>query len=555
MLISLYIKNFVLIDELTIEFSPNLNIITGETGAGKSIILGALNLILGQRADTSVHKHTDHTCVIQGSFNLKNYDLVDLFQSEELDYTDTSTIRREIRSNGKSRVFINDNQITLSTLKKIAYKIIDIHEQFDNHFLTQKDFQFDVVDSLAQQKQAKANYTKDYQQLKTMENKLQQEKSKIAESNQRKDFLAFQIHELEQLNYTTGEFQALESDLTLSKNAELIDEIIQQAGYIFDESEQNIPDQIRSLRQKCQSIGSNFAPIQQLEQRLESVLIEIDDIQSEFALLNDQIDIESQQSEIIESRMAEIFRIMKKHQLDQADDLIALQTNLQQEIEAINHSNENLDQLEKAIAAQKIALEKAAQSLSDQRKKQLPIIRKAILDKLSQLQLTKAQFEIKLSPSKELNEYGKDDIQYLFTANPGMPLGPIDKVASGGELSRLALAIKALVAKSIPLPTIVFDEIDAGVSGSAADKMGTVLHQLSRDHQVICITHSPQVASKADQHLYVYKHSEKKHTQTQLSVLDIDQRIHQLAIMLSSDPPSEIAIQNAKYLIEQVQSN
>lgn len=555
MLLSLHIKNFVLIDELTIDFSPQLNIITGETGAGKSILLGALNLILGQRADTSVLKDNGKTCVIEGRFSLENYALKEIFIEEDIDYLEQSTIRREIRANGKSRVFVNDNQITLAGLKKIAYKIIDIHEQFDNHFLTKKDFQFDVIDSLAQQKDYVNEYRKSFLQLKEKENQLKVMKAKAIEEAQKKDFLEFQLTEIENLKYKEGEFKTLEEELLLTKNIELIDEIIQQAEHIFETADESILDQMRSLLLKTRSASNVFEPLQTLESRLESTLIELEDIQSEYSGLKDDLDVEPGRSEIIESRMGEIFRVMKKHYLDQSDDILALEQRLSDELAEISNLDAGIEKYQQEIEKDRQALVKMAETISKRRKSQQNKIQKSVLEKLIHLQLDKARFEISLEELDHLDEYGKDKISYLFSANPGMALGSIDKVASGGEISRLALSIKALVAKSIPLPTIVFDEIDAGVSGAAADKMGSLLHELSRDHQVICITHSPQVASKADRHLFVFKQVKQKETKTGIATLTLDQRVHQLAIMLSSDPPSAFAIENAKYLIEQVQSN
>ncbi|GAA5219527.1 DNA repair protein RecN [Membranihabitans marinus] len=555
MLLSLHIKNFVLIDDLTIDFSPQLNIITGETGAGKSILLGALNLILGQRADTSVLKDNGKTCVIEGRFSLVNYDLKEIFFEEDIDYLEQSTIRREIRASGKSRVFVNDNQITLAGLKKIAYKIIDIHEQFDNHFLTKKDFQFDVIDSLAQQKEEVNQYRKRFQQLKEKENQLKAMKAKAIEEAQKKDFLEFQLNEIESLKYKEGEFKTLEEELSFTKNIELIDEIVQQAEHIFETADESILDQMRSLLIKTRSASGVFEPLQQLESRLESSLIELEDIQSEYSSLKDELEIEPGRSEIIETRMGEIFRVMKKHYLDQSDDILSLAQRLSDELAEISQLDAGIDKYQLEIEKDRKELEKMATTISKRRQSQKNKIQKSVLEKLIHLQLDKSRFEISLETMDHLDEYGKDKISYLFSANPGMALGSIDKVASGGEISRLALSIKALVAKSIPLPTIVFDEIDAGVSGAAADKMGSLLHELSRDHQVICITHSPQVASKADRHLYVFKQVKQKETKTDIATLTLDQRVHQLAIMLSSDPPSAFAVENAKYLIEQVQSN
>ncbi len=544
-----------MIDELTINFSGHLTTITGETGAGKSILLGALNLILGQRADTSLVADEDKTCVIEGTFDIEAYKLQPIFESEEIEYEPVTVLRREIRSNGKSRAFVNDNLVNLTTLKNLADHLIDIHEQFDSHFLRDRNFQFQVIDSLAGQIKATTSYQKLFNQRKTLKSELNNQQEKLASLTQKKDFLDFQLDEIHKLQYQAGEFEELEDELNVVKNASDISEIIQLANHLFEGAENNLLDQFRGMIHRVTAIQGNMEPLKKINARLESNYIELEDLYGEITQLDALVEIDPGRSEWIESRMADIFRVVKKHQLNDADALTELATNLEEELAMIERSDTETHELEHEITRIEKELQKQADILSEQRQKQAASIRKAVLDHLTLLNLDKADFEIQVTPSETLNDHGRDEVKFLFSANPGIALSPVEKVASGGEISRLALSIKALIARSIPLPTIVFDEIDAAVSGSAADKMGTLLYNLGRHHQVICITHSPQVASRADKHLFVYKEVSGQKTESQIRELRKEERVRELAIMMSSDPPSSSALENAKYLLEKTQSH
>lgn len=555
MLKSLHIKNFVLIDELIIEFSEHLTTITGETGAGKSILLGALNLILGQRADTSLVSDEKKTCVIEGAFDLSAYQLASYFESEGIDYYPHTILRREIRSNGKSRAFINDSLVNLTVLKSLSDQLIDIHEQFDSHFLTDRVFQFQVVDSLARQIDETKAYQKLYTYWKSLQSQLIEQKEKSALLSQKKEFLEYQLNEFIQIAYQEGEFEALEKELDVLKNAESISELVQLGNHLFQEAENNILDQIRQLIQQVNALKIPMPELKVLKERLESNYIELEDLYSEISQLEDAIELESGRSEWIENRIAEIFKVLKKHQLNDAEDLPRLAAEMEEELLAIQTADSKSKEIDKEIKEVENRLSELAEMLSAKRQKQCKPIQESVLNNLAMLNLENAKFEVRLEKKKELNEYGRDELKFLFSANPGMPLSPVEKVASGGETSRLALSVKALVAKSIPLPTIVFDEIDAAVSGSAADKMGKLLHRLGRSHQVICITHSPQVASRADRHFIVYKEIKEHRTETHIRKLEKDGRIHELAIMMSSDPPSDTALENARYLLEKKESN
>ncbi|MBY5957873.1 DNA repair protein RecN [Membranicola marinus] len=555
MLKSLHIKNFVLIDELTIQFSDHLTTITGETGAGKSILLGALNLILGQRADTSLVANQDQTCVIEGTFDLQAYDLEPVFETEELDYEPITVLRREIRSNGKSRAFVNDNLVNLTTLKSLADHLIDIHEQFDSHFLRDRRFQFQVIDSLAGQLKETIQYQQLFTQLKKRKTDLRTQREQFATLRQKKDFLEFQLHEIQKLQYQPGEFQELEEELNVVKNAADISDIIQLADHLFEGAENNLLDQFRGLIHRVTAIQGNMEALKRLNSRLESNYIELEDLYKEITQLDDLVEVDPGRSDWIENRMAEIFKVVKKHHLDDAESLTRLTKNLEDELAQIEQTDTATQALEDEIGRLEKELHQKADSLSQARKEQVAPIRDAVLEHLTLLNLGKADFKIEIHPADELNDHGRDELKFLFSANPGVALSPVEKVASGGEISRLALSIKALIARSIPLPTIVFDEIDAAVSGSAADKMGTLLYNLGRHHQVICITHSPQVASRADKHLFVYKEVTGQKTESQIRELEKEERITELAIMMSSDPPSSSALENAKYLLEKTLSH
>ncbi len=545
----------MLIDELTIQFSDHLTTITGETGAGKSILLGALNLILGQRADTSLVANQDQTCVIEGTFDLQAYDLEPVFETEELDYEPITVLRREIRSNGKSRAFVNDNLVNLTTLKSLADHLIDIHEQFDSHFLRDRRFQFQVIDSLAGQLKETIQYQQLFTQLKKRKTDLRTQREQLATLRQKKDFLEFQLHEIQKLQYQPGEFQELEEELNVVKNAADISDIIQLADHLFEGAENNLLDQFRGLIHRVTAIQGNMEALKRLNSRLESNYIELEDLYKEITQLDDLVEVDPGRSDWIENRMAEIFKVVKKHHLDDAESLTRLTKNLEDELAQIEQTDTATQALEDEIGRLEKELHQKADSLSQARKEQVAPIRDAVLEHLTLLNLGKADFKIEIHPADELNDHGRDELKFLFSANPGVALSPVEKVASGGEISRLALSIKALIARSIPLPTIVFDEIDAAVSGSAADKMGTLLYNLGRHHQVICITHSPQVASRADKHLFVYKEVTGQKTESQIRELEKEERITELAIMMSSDPPSSSALENAKYLLEKTLSH
>src|SRR5690606_39019698 len=472
MLKSLYIKNFVLIDEITIDFSSHLTTITGETGAGKSILLGALNLILGQRADTSTVADEDKTTVIEGSFDLQSYKLQSYFDSEELDYKDETILRREIRSNGKSRAFVNDNLVNLSTLKSLADHLIDIHEQFDSHFLRDRNFKFQVIDSLAGQSAEVDAYRKLYSQWKKLKAELKALQEKQISLSQKKDFLEFQLNEINQLNYQDGEFAELEAQLNLVRNSSDILEIISMADHMFEGAENNLLDQFRSLIVRLSSIKVEMDALKNLKDRLESNYIELEDLHSEITQLEDLVEMEPASAERIESRMADIFKVIKKHHLTEASELSVLTRQLQSELNEIDQTDSQTATLESEIDRLTKKLKLEADQISAKRAGQTKPIRQAVLDLLSLLNLDKSDFQVEVVQTEVLNDFGQDEIRFLFSANPGVPLAPVEKVASGGEISRLALSIKALIARSIPLPTIVFDEIDSGVSGSAADKMG-----------------------------------------------------------------------------------
>lgn len=549
MLKSLHIKNFVLIDEVKIDFSNHLTTITGETGAGKSILLGALNLLLGQRADTTLVYNEEKMCAIEGVFDLSSYSLKSFFEEEDLDYDPSTIIRREIRTNGKSRAFVNGNQVNLTTLSKLADQLIDIHEQFDTHFLKDRKFKFQVLDSLAGQMELVGDYQKKFKKWKSLLAQLTREEEELRLLLQKKDFLEFQLNEIHQLEYEEGELAALEEELEILKSAEMILETVHFANQTFQDSETNILDQIRELNQKLHALPGGIKGAEELKTRLDSIFIELEDLYAEVSRLEDEVEQSPGRMEWVKNRIASIFTILKKHHLDTEKDLLELQHELETQLAGIEDAGTQTDELEKEISSLEKELNDLAKKISDHRLKQAQPTEKAVKEHLNLLHLEKAAFEIKVAPTDELNEFGKNEIQYLFSANPGIPLAPVERVASGGEMSRLALSIKALVAQSIPLPTIVFDEIDAAVSGSAADRIGQLLEELGSHHQVICITHSPQVASRAHKHLYVYKKSEEDSTVTQIRELDQQARIHELAVMMSTNPPSESALENAKYLL------
>ncbi len=547
----LLIKNYALIDHLDMAFDDGLTIITGETGAGKSILLGALGMILGNRADTKVLYNEGEKCVIEGYFDVSSYDLKDFFEENEVDYDVNTVVRRELTPSGKTRSFINDTPVNLNQLRNFTGKLVDLHQQFDTMEISDPSFQLQMIDALAGNKIPLANYKNLFSGYQSNKRQLSDMIGKSARSGKEIEFWKFQLNELEQAALVEGEQEQFENNLTRLQNGENIKRQLTAAYRAIIDDENAIVGQLRAVTQGVSQVKKFNPEIAQQYQRLESMMLELDDIGNELERLSEDTEYNPEQIQTFQARLDVIYKLQKKHGANTVSDLLTIQNEFQAQLDAVSDMSENIEALKKEIAEQETALMAQAENLSQRRQSVAPDFSEKILQRLRLLGMEQSQMSITFKPSPALTNTGSDDVQFLFAANRGSRLQPIKDVASGGELSRLALCAKSLVAAAIPLPTMIFDEIDSGVSGDIALKMGNILQQLAAHHQIVVITHSPQVAAKANKHYFVYKKLEENRTLTQVRLLDRDQRVKAIATMLSQNPPSASALENAKELMNE----
>jgi DNA repair protein RecN (Recombination protein N) len=549
MLQKLVINNYALIDNLEIRFDNGLNILTGETGAGKSIILGALSLILGQRAESRYFFNQQKKCIIEGIFKIADFHLKTFFEENELDYEAETILRREISADGKSRAFINDTPVNLTLLKQLGEHLIDIHSQHATLEINDPDFQLLVVDSVAKHADLLTDYRSKFRAYKKGITKLQQ---LIAESDKAKsdlDYYQFQFDELEKANLAEDEQEKLEKELYTLNNAEEIKRNLLGACLLMQNGETAALVQLREAAHHLSSL-ENFNPlIEELNQRLKSTLIELKDIASEIENLDQRTHTNEARAVEINDRLSILYNLQKKHRVNSNAELLQLQEDLSGKIQQAIYGDEEIEKLQKQIAAEKQELENLAAQLSANRIKAIPDIQKQVTGALAEMGMESASLKIELSTIPALGSTGIDGVRFLFSANKGHALAEMSKVASGGELSRLMLSIKSLIARYTALPTIIFDEIDAGVSGEIANKVGQIMEQLSDNLQVITITHLPQIASKGKSHYFVYKDNETATTYTRIRQLNEQERVLEIAKMLSGDKPGESALQNARELL------
>jgi len=550
MLEFLKVRNYAIIDELEIHFSPHLNIITGETGAGKSILLGALGLILGNRADSKNFYNADEKCTIEAEFKISEYDLAEWFEEQDLDYADTTLIRREIQLSGRNRVFINDTPVSLQQLQDFTSRLVDIHQQFSLFDIQKPAYQLELYDAYAGNKKLLATYRQDYRkwvQLKTELELLLADKNRAI---QEKDYILFQLEEITAIQPELINQEDLESELQLLEHAGSIRQITIQANELITEQEQSIASGLSQLYLQISPLAKINKQLASLSDRLLSAKLELEDLSSEMAQLGDSIEMDPAREYQIRETLDQLYRLLTKHQLKSITELLDLQSTLQTQNTDFEILNQRIADKQEEIKEIQVDLENTAEKLSTNRKKAASSFEKSIVSSLGELGMPHAKFVIELKPTPELNMQGKDLMQFLFAANKGTAPAAIRDIASGGEISRLTLVIKSLVAAKIPLPTLIYDEIDTGLGGEIALKMSQIMQHMATDHQLIVITHSPQIAAKADKHLFVYKEVIKNNTFTQIKTLDKNERIEAIAIMLSTRPPSKAAIANAKELIK-----
>ncbi len=550
MLQRLSISNYALIDQLNISFSKELNIITGETGAGKSIILGALSLILGQRAESKYFYNQDKKCVIEGIFAIQDYHLQQFFVDNDLDYEADTVLRREISADGKTRAFINDTPVNLALLKNLGEQLIDIHSQHATLAINTEDFQLLVLDTLAEHDEILANYRQSYQQHKLVSKKLQELTSNFERAKAEQDYLQFQFDELEAADLLDGEQEKLEQELKMLEHAEEIKRSLVSINYLLSESEQAAIQQVKESNTLLQGIEKYNPEFSIISERLKSVLIELKDINAELESIGQHILIDENRATAIAERLDTIYSLQKKHRVNNTSELLEIRERFAQQLNQLLSGEEEIEELKKQESKLQADLLKLAGIISANRTKHIPELEKQVQLSLAEVGMPNAQLKVNQEITIEsLNESGADRIQFLFSANKGQLPQAMNKVASGGELSRLMLSIKSLIAKQTALPTIIFDEIDTGISGEVALKVGNNMQHLAKNMQVITITHLPQIASKMGTHFRVFKDESGPQTLTKISELTSNERVLEIAKMLSGENPGEFALQNAKELL------
>ncbi|MCL7987951.1 DNA repair protein RecN [Sphingobacterium sp. lm-10] len=549
MLRKLLIRNYALIDSLDIEFDDKLNIITGETGAGKSIIMGALGLILGNRVEGKYVFNEGSKCIIEGYFDIRSYALKDLFEEQDLDYEGETIIRREISAEGKSRAFVNDTPVTLQVLKSLSERLIDIHSQQATTQINTEDFQFLVVDSVADNAVPLGQYKAQLKAYKTAVSALRQLEEQMAKSNAELDYNQFVVNELDTAQLAEGEVQELEAEQLQLEHAEDIKRGLLASIHLLEESEQSVLQGLRDAQHEMQRVTTFLPDGEELLARLNSSLIEMKDVVAELVQQEQTITVDEERLQFVTERLSTLYGLVQKYRVADVTELIALGVTLQEKIKSLNDQEEEVTHLTAEVAQSEQSTREAGFVLSDKRKAVLDQIKQEIEQTLRKVGMPNAVLQIDLTSGEQFHAQGMDKIAFLFSANKGQTPQPIHKVASGGELSRVMLAVKSLVARSSALPTIIFDEIDTGISGEVALQVGDVMHALASHMQVIAITHLPQIASKGKRHFKVYKEDRDERTHSRIEALATEERILEIAKMLSGAQPGDAALQHAKELI------
>ena len=550
MLRQLYIKNFTLIDELDIEWHEGFSVMTGETGAGKSIILGAIGLLLGQRADPKAIKQGADKCIIEAHFDLSRYELKSFFDENDIEYDANDTIIRREISTSKSRAFINDTPVALSMLKELGEQLVDIHSQHQNLLLNKQDFQLNVVDILAKDSDLLKEYQENYSLLSTANRQLEELKESIERNRQQVDFLQFQCEELEQANLVLGEQEELEQQSETMSHAEEIKSALYDADNQLSSDQQGAVDAIRQTLHSLNSISRVLPAASELTERLESCHIELKDIADEVSRLLERTDFDPSELEHINNRLDRLYDLEKKYHAENVEELIAQRDNLKQQLSAIENSDEAVGELEAKCEKLKAKSQQLADELSKQRQKAAKEIEKQMQQRLVPLGMPHVRFAVSISKT-ELNKSGQDQVAFLFSANTSTPLQPVSQVASGGEIARVMLSLKAMISGAVKLPTIIFDEIDTGVSGKIAEKMAEMMREMGEaNRQVISITHLPQIAALGSHHYRVSKKETARGTTSHLHELTNEERIREIAQMVSGSDVTEAAIANAKQLLK-----
>ncbi|MBT3544569.1 MAG: DNA repair protein RecN [Saprospiraceae bacterium] len=549
MIISLEIQNYAIIEKLHVALDKGLNIITGETGAGKSILLGALGLIMGKRADTKVLYHQDRKCIVEARFNIKSYDLKGFFEANNLDYDIELIIRREISPVGKSRAFVNDTPVTLAILQELTKSLVDMHQQFDTLDIHSSKWQMEVLDSLAGNTKLLSAYQLEFKEYKVAEKRLKTLEKEAANALKELDYITFQFTELDEASLEFDEQESKEQLLNRLAGTEDIQRVANSAYFAIDESEQSIINQLQIISQDLDNIKELDPKLSESYDRVLSSLEELRDIAAVLQDVNENVEHDPNLAQETQERLDIIYRLQKKHQVVSIEELLTIQTDLHTRINSQQKMDGEINEIASKMHKLETSLKATAKKLSTSRKKIAKSFAKDIEVLLATLSMEHAKIDARLTDSDQLTPSGLDKVDYYFSANKGGTLGALKNVASGGEISRLTLVIKSLVASSMALPTLIFDEIDSGVSGEVANRMAEIISKLAKKHQVMSITHSPQIAAKAQHHYFVYKHETETRTITNIKLLSADDRIVEIAKMLSGNPPSDAAVANARELI------
>jgi len=549
LLISLHIKNYALIDELSVAFNNGLTIITGETGAGKSILLGGLSLVLGKRADLSQVKNTGEKCIIEAVFDIANYDLKPLFKSLDLDYDVQTIIRREILPSGKSRAFINDTPVTLESLVALSSYLIDIHSQHQTQQLTQDDYQFNVIDALAENKSNLEEFSKQLIAYKSLQKSLEELKISKAELIKEYDYNLFLSKELNEIDLEKINLEDIETQYEELNNVEAIGERLSSTKSILNNEQLGVVDQLNLVKQELSKIASFGKPYETLKERIVSVGIELDDVLIELDNLEENLSSDPQELEKISSKLQIVNNLFQKHSVSEIEELIGIKNDLQSKIDNTESLDVTITDKEQEILKKNEKLNQIALKIHNKRKKVIPVFASKLEAILLDLGMPNAKFKVQLESTEHFVKNGKDSLQFLFMANKGSNFNELKKSASGGELSRIMLAIKSILAEYIQLPSIMFDEIDTGVSGEISNKMGEIMKRMSGKMQVFTITHLPQIAAKGNSHFKVFKTDIDDVTHTQLKKLNEDERIVEIAQMLGGLNITDSAMAHAKQLL------
>lgn len=549
MLASIHIKNYAIIESIELDFYSNFNVITGETGAGKSILLGALGLILGKRADSQVLRNKDEKCIIEAHFNIENHQLQYFFDENDIEYDNICIIRREIAVNGKSRAFINDTPVNLDTLQALTAHLVDIHAQGETQKLLDEFYFCSILDKMAEQETETDHYTQTFNQYKSLQKKLN---GLIEEKNQLQkeyDFNLFVYNEFENIDLEDNTYQNLEQELALQQNAELILQNLQNIDVALDANEFSILSQLTQANKQLNTISEFSTVFSEAKAELEQILDSLKSIHKQLNHEACKIEYQPEKLDSLQEQISVYNKLMQKHQVKSIDELLNVKNSYKSKIDAYTNHDELINDLEQQIKNIEKELNAQAKKISKNRLSKVASFEKELSSILQQIGMPFAKVEFQVSETK-LNSKGIDAIQLLFSPNKGIPTQSLQQVGSGGEKSRLMLAIKSLTAQTVALPTLIFDEIDTGISGEVANKVADLLKQIGQQHQLIAITHLPQVAAKANHQFFVYKQHDKAVTYTSIKELSETERVHEIAVMLSGENPNKAAIENAKILMQ-----